>query len=173
MYDKEKWEKAVAFHGHRCPGLAIGFKVCEALSARIPTGAAADEELVCVTENDTCAADAVQSLLGCTFGKGNLIYKPLGKMAFSFYFRDRGEKLRIYFKGENSGLSREEYMYSLLDAPADALFTFSEPPFALPVRARHFESVTCEKCGEKAREDRIRLDGGRKVCLSCFEEYDR
>ena len=24
------WQKAAAFHGHVCPGLAIGFKACEA-----------------------------------------------------------------------------------------------------------------------------------------------
>ena len=30
------------------------------------------------------AVDAVQVLTGCTFGKGNLIYRPTGKMAFSF-----------------------------------------------------------------------------------------
>ena len=30
MYDKEKWLRAAEFHGHQCPGLAIGFKAVEA-----------------------------------------------------------------------------------------------------------------------------------------------
>ena len=90
MYDKEKWLRAADFHGHQCPGLAIGYKAVEAALAKRPAGAAQDEEIVCVTENDTCAADAVQALMGCTFGKGNLVYRPLGKMAFSFYFRESG-----------------------------------------------------------------------------------
>jgi len=28
--DKELWKKSVEFHGHECPGLAMGFKACEA-----------------------------------------------------------------------------------------------------------------------------------------------
>jgi formylmethanofuran dehydrogenase subunit E len=46
-----------------------------------------DEEIVCVTENDARGVDAVQLITGCTFGKGNLLYKGTGKMAFSFYNR--------------------------------------------------------------------------------------
>ena len=30
MYDKEKWLRAADFHGHQCPGLAIGYKAVEA-----------------------------------------------------------------------------------------------------------------------------------------------
>ena len=173
MCDIEKWHRAADFHGHECPGLAIGFKACQALTEHIPTGASIDEELVCVTENDTCADDAVQSLLSCTFGKGNLIYKPLGKMAFNFYFRKSGETLRLYFKGENKGLSREEYKDYLLNASVDELFDFGKPTIELPENARLFISIICEECGEKAREDKIRFQNGKKVCLSCFREYGR
>lgn len=174
MYDEQKWKKAAAFHGHECPGLAIGFKAVEAALSHRPAGSAKDEEIVCVTENDTCAADAVQSLLGCTFGKGNLIYKPLGKMVFSFYFRESGEAVRMYFKGENGqNLDRAAYLDFLLNAPADALFTVTKPSFPLPEKARHFASVTCAACGEKAREDKVRLKDGKHYCLACFDEYDR
>lgn len=173
MYDREKWRKAVEFHGHECPGLAIGFKAVQALAEHFPAGAAQDEELVCVTENDTCAVDAVQSLLRCTIGKGNLIYNSLGKMAFNFYFRENNEALRIYFKHENHGLGREEYKEYLLNAPSDELFEFGKPTIPLPENARHFDSVVCEDCGEKVREDKIRLCKGRKLCLGCYKEYDR
>ena len=173
MYDTQKWQAAAAFHGHECPGLAIGFKVCQALSEQIPTGASIDEEIVCITENDTCAVDAVQSILSCTFGKGNLIYKPMGKMAFNFYFRKSGEALRLYFKAENKGLPRDEWLKYILNAPSEELFSFSKPVFELPVNAVRFDSVICEECGEKAREDKIRLVKGKMVCLGCFKEYDR
>ncbi|MFB0919642.1 MAG: FmdE family protein [Oscillospiraceae bacterium] len=173
VYDKDKWEKAVKFHGHECPGLAVGFKACQALEEHIPTNAAVDEELVCITENDTCAVDAVQSLLGCTFGKGNLIYKPMGKMAFNFYFRKSGESVRLYFKFDGRDMTREERLNYLLNAPTDELFSLTKPVFELPEPARLFQSVVCEKCGERAREDKIRLVEGKKVCLGCFSEYDR
>ena len=174
MYDKEKWLRAADFHGHQCPGLAIGYKAVEAALAKRPTGAAQDEEIVCVTENDTCAADAVQALMGCTFGKGNLVYRPRGKMAFSFYFRASGERLRVCFKDENSqNLDRAAYIDYLLNAPVESLFTFSTPEAPCPERARHFASVACSQCGEKAREDKIRLKDGKPYCLACFDEYDR
>ena len=93
--DAGLWNKAVAFHGHECPGLAIGFKACEAARSRLGLGASPDEEIVCVTENDACGVDAVQALLSCTFGKGNLIYRGTGKQAFSFFERSSGRKPRI------------------------------------------------------------------------------
>lgn len=92
LLPREYWDRAVAFHGHECPGLAIGFKAVEGVIAEFGLDAsqlpAIDEELVCITENDACCVDAIQSLLGCTFGKANLIPRLRGKMAFSFYVRD-------------------------------------------------------------------------------------
>lgn len=92
LLSREYWQRAVAFHGHECPGLAIGFKAVEGVIAEFGLDAsqlpAIDEELVCITENDACCVDAIQSLLGCTFGKANLIPRLRGKMAFSFYVRD-------------------------------------------------------------------------------------
>lgn len=178
MYDTEKWEKAVAFHGHKCPGIAIGFKTVEALMEHIPTEAASDEQIVCITENDTCAVDAIQSLLSCTIGKGNLIYKPLGKMAFNFYFRESGESIRLYYKGGDKkefgqDMTREQLMELILNTPSEELFTFGKVKFELPTRARIFNSIACSVCGEKVREDKIRLQNGNMVCLSCFNEYDR
>jgi len=174
MYDTEKWEKAAAFHGHKCPGLAIGFKAVEALMQHIQTGAAPDEQIVCITENDACGCDAIQALLSCTLGKGNMIYKRMGKMAFNFYFRESEESLRLYFKAENKdNIPREQWMDYILNAPVEELFAYSKPVFELPESARLFRSETCSVCGEKAREDRIRLKDGEPVCLGCFKEYDR
>jgi formylmethanofuran dehydrogenase subunit E len=174
MTDQVKWDKAKAFHGHECPGLAIGFATVKALTEHIPTGISADEQIVCITENDTCACDAIQSILSCTFGKGNLIYRSTGKMAFNFYFRDSGKKLRLYFKAANTeNLDREAWRKKIFSAAANELFDFSEPTIELPEQARIFNSVACDLCGEKAREDKIRLQNGKKVCLGCFKPYDR
>ena len=64
------WQKAAAFHGHVCPGLAIGFKACEAAMKVMGVTGSKDEELVCITENDACGVDAIQAVLGCSLGKG-------------------------------------------------------------------------------------------------------
>jgi formylmethanofuran dehydrogenase subunit E len=172
--NRDLWDKAAVFHGHECPGLAIGVRASEVVVSMLGIGRSSDEEIVCVTENDACGADAIQAILGCTFGKGNLIYMGTGKMAFSFFCRESGKKLRIYFKGiMKSGMDRAAYQQYILDAPADEIFNFSEPVLDVPKAAEIFKSVVCEKCGERASEHKIRLQEGKAVCLDCFDDYER
>jgi len=167
----EMWEKAVAFHGHECAGLAIGVRAVESLMEHIPTDASKDEEIVCITENDTCAVDAVQSLLSCTAGKGNLIFRLTGKMAFNFYFRGSGKALRVYFKGDFTDIPKDLWMNYILDEQLDKLFSYSEPVFTLPEPASIFRNEVCESCGERVREDMIKIRSGKKLCIACFENY--
>ncbi|MDR2097120.1 MAG: FmdE family protein [Spirochaetaceae bacterium] len=167
------WDKARAFHGHACPGLAIGVKVCEAVVEKMGVGPALDEELVCVVENDACGVDAIQALVSCTFGKGNLIYKDTGKHAYTFFNRKTGKAMRFYFKAVNSGMDRDAFQDYLLNAPVDELFDCREEDANPPGYARKFPSVTCEICGESAAESKIRLQEGKKVCLDCFKNYGR
>jgi formylmethanofuran dehydrogenase subunit E len=170
---KTVWQKAVEFDGHSCPGLAIGYKAAEAAKEKMGITFASDEEVVCVTENDACGVDAIQLLTGCSIGKGNLIYRGTGKMAFSFFNRKNGESLRMIikpFKGEMDRKERQEY---ILNSPVDEIFDFMKPAFSLPETARIFTSVVCESCGESAPEHKMRLQDGKKVCLDCFKEYSR
>ena len=172
--NKELWEKAVAFHGHECPGLAIGFKACEAAAEKMGIGVSDDEEIVCITENDACGVDAIQALLSCTFGKGNLLYHGTGKQAFSFFDRKNNKRLRVCLKpGKNEGMDRIQWREYLLNAPVDEVFTFSEPKLDLPEKARLFQTVVCEICGEGAPEHKMHLQDGKTVCADCFKSYSR
>ena len=171
--NNELWEKAVAFHGHQCPGLAIGVRASVKAMELLSTGASDDESIVCVTENDACGVDAVQALLSCTFGKGNLIYRDTGKQAFSFFARKSGKKVRLVLKPFTGEMSRPERQEFILNAPFDDVFTIGEPSFELPETARLFATVQCELCGEGAPEHKIRLQEGKKVCLGCFKPYSR
>ena len=133
-----------------------------------------DEQIVCVTENDACGVDAVQAILSCTFGKGNLIYRDRGKQAFSFFNRENGEKMRIYLKAARpKEMDRTEWQKYLLKADADNLFNFSEPKYDVPEVARVFRTVVCDVCGEGAAERTMRLQQGKTVCCDCFDAYDR
>ncbi|MGI5965093.1 MAG: FmdE family protein [Candidatus Methanomethylophilaceae archaeon] len=175
--DEKLWKECIDFHGHSCPGLAIGFAAAFAAMDKmnIPMERAADEELVCVSENDACGIDCIQYLLSCTAGKGNLIFRPRGKSAYSFFSRKSGKSIRVVtdFPAEWENLGREELTKKILKSPAEEVFLFKKPDFELPEKARIFESVRCENCKEKTREDMIRLQEGKKVCLSCFKSYDR
>ncbi|CAK8712212.1 Formylmethanofuran dehydrogenase subunit E [Candidatus Electrothrix laxa] len=164
---QEDWEKCIAFHGHECPGLAIGFRVAMAARKRLGITSAADEELVCVTENDACGVDAIQFLLSCTLGKGNLLYRDRGKQAFSFFLREQGKKLRIRLIRPFNKETGDRNIYQ------QEIFCFSEPDYDLPAKARIFKTVTCEQCGETATEAKIRLHDGKKLCFDCAPEYSR
>ncbi len=171
--NQESWNKAVEFHGHECPGLAIGVRASEIAMELLGVGVSKDEELVCVTENDACGVDGVQVLTGCSMGKGNLIYRGTGKQAFSFFERKSGKKVRLVLKPFAGEMSRPERQAFILTAPAEEVFSVGEPKFDLPEQARLFTTVTCELCGEGAPEHKMRLQEGKTVCLDCFKSYDR
>lgn len=178
MLSWETLEKVAEFHGHICPGLTIGFKAVEGaidlLGLDDSSFPAVDEELVCVTENDACGVDAVQALLGCTYGKSNLIPRIRGKMAFSFFNRASGKGVRLVLKpGLNNGMSRDEYQKFLFSTPYDQLFDVKQPHYGLPEPARLFASQTCAVCGESTAEFGLRVQGGQLVCADCYDAYER
>lgn len=171
--DSKMWEKAVEFHGHECPGLAIGFRAAEAAKTKMGFTFSKDEEIVCVTENDACGVDAVQVLVGCSFGKGNLVYRDTGKQAFTFFNRDTGEGLRMVLKPYSHDMDREQRKAYLLEADIEEIFDFKQPHFDMPKTARLFNTKICEICGEGVPEHKMRLQDEKKVCLDCFENYSR
>lgn len=172
---KTAWQRCIDFHGHACPGLAIGFRAAEAAIQFLGYTRSQDEEIVCVAENDACGVDAIQLMTGCSVGKGNLILRDRGKQAFSFFNRNTGKRIRIVLKRSltKEGMEREQKQAYVLSAPLEELFDFKEPTYEPPVRARLFSSVQCESCGEFASEPKVRLQEGKKVCLDCFSEYSR
>src|SRR5512140_2145219 len=87
--------ETIQFHGHLCPGLALGYRVAKAALRELHAERPHDEELVAVVENDSCAADAIQYITGCTFGKGNLIFRDYGKHVYTFFNRRTGKAIRI------------------------------------------------------------------------------
>jgi formylmethanofuran dehydrogenase subunit E len=173
--NQELWDKTVAFHGHACPGLAYGFVAASAVLEHPELGKTPYGQLVCLTENDACGVDAIQCLLGCTLGKGNMIFKDTAKHAFSFYDRDTGKSLRLVAKPEkpNAFASHEERMGWILKTSPQELFDYKEPNQLAPEKERVFLTVTCEECGEPTGEHRMRLKNGHRVCLDCFDEYDK
>ncbi len=83
MIDEETLTGAVHFHGHLCPGLALGIRATE-IALEVIGPHAVDEEVVAIVETDMCGVDGIQFLTGCTFGKGNMIHRDYGKNAYTF-----------------------------------------------------------------------------------------
>jgi len=192
------FEQCVRFHRHLCPGLAIGYAAVKAAVRALEIGAAEDEEVVAIVENDSCAVDAVQVLLGCTVGKGNLIIRDWGKQVYTFIDRTSGKAVRISFVGEipdreerralrkriDSAEASDEdrgrldflktkAVWSLISAEPSAFFDISGvevdiPPATVPVQTR-----PCDMCGEQVVVSRLCEKGNRALCFACAAQETR
>ena len=173
MDEQTLWEKCTAFHGHACGGLAIGFKAALLAAELLDLDFSPDEETVCISENDACGVDAVQVLLGCSVGKGNLLFHMTGKQAFSFYRRGTDRSVRLVLRPKPADLKKGESMAYYLKTPASELFDVKPVKLALPEEASIFRPVVCECCGETAGSNWIRIQDGKQVCIDCYRSYDR
>ncbi len=188
------FDDVVSFHGHACPGLAIGYRVSDK-ALREMGGRAEDEELVAVVENNSCAVDAVQVMTGCTFGKGNLIFRDYGKQVYTFIRRPSGDAVRIavnwvspdetdeekeawrkFSSGERSDdvmrivhARKARKIKAIMDATDEELFEIKRLRVDPPREARVYPSLRCEFCGEKVMEPRARVREGKVACIPCAE----
>ena len=167
------WQDCVAFHGHECGGLTIGYKASLYAIELLNLEFSADEQVVCIAENDACGIDGIQVMLGCSIGKGNLLFHMRGKQAFSFYNRKNGKSVRLVLKPRPEGMTKAESFAYYQNCKPEEMFDVKETTIALPAKARMFDSYICDCCGEVTGANWIRLAEGKKLCLDCYEEYDR
>jgi formylmethanofuran dehydrogenase subunit E len=169
---KELMEEAVKFHGHTCPGLALGVLVSKYILEH-GHDFSVDEELVAVVENDNCSVDALQALLGTTFGKGNLIYKDYGKNNYTFYNRDKKKAVKLSLKGEpysHEEYTREERLRMLLESDPNEIFDVELVEFEPPQQAQIHESMVCDECGDPTMSTRIKDFNGMNLCIPCYHK---
>lgn len=173
MINTELWKKTVEFHGHECGGLTIGYQAAIYAMSLLSMTFSKDEEIVCIAENDACGIDAIQVILGCTVGKGNLLFHMRGKQAYSFYNRNTNKSVRLVLKSSSKALSREESFKYYQQCKPEEMFQVMETTINLPERARIFHSISCEKCGESTAENMIRIQEGKNLCMDCYNKYNR
>lgn len=159
------------FHGHVCPGLAVGLKAVFLAIKEIEAiiGENSDEDIVCLSETDACGVDAVQVLLGATAGNGGLRIINGGKHAFSFYNRKNGKSVRIYFTGIEKDISRDAKIDLILSSNGDSLFKISPATAPFPQRAQIYKSIKCSICAELTAENHIKYKNDKAICSDCFK----
>ncbi len=167
------WLDCVAFHGHECGGLTIGYKASLYAMDLLGLEFSEDEQVVCITENDACGVDAIGVMLGCSIGKGNLLFHIRGKQAFSFFNRKNGKSVRLVLKPKPEGMTKAESFAYYQACKPEEMFQVKETTIRLPEKARLFDSYVCDGCGETTGANWIRLAGDKKLCLDCCESYDR
>lgn len=168
------YRNIVIFHGHECPGLAMGYRMASAAMNALNSIRSEDEEVVAIVENNACGVDALQCVTGCTFGKGNLIFHDYGKHVYTLYSRKSGKGIRVNYhgKGVPEGASREEMIDFLLKADESEIINLKNVTIEEPEPARIHKSVKCDICGEGTMETRICDIKGKKVCIPCSERAD-
>lgn len=186
--------EVVEFHGHSCPGLALGYRVSLRVLREFKRRSE-DEELVAIVENNSCAVDAVQVMTGCTFGKGNLIFRDFGKQVYTFLTRPSGKGIRIsvdwkrpsetgeekalwerYARGDRSKKvvqfvhnRKAAKVQHILDMDEKELMKVTRPKEKLPPQAEIYRSIICDSCGEKVAEPKVRIQDGKLLCIPCRE----
>ncbi|KQC14540.1 MAG: hypothetical protein APR63_13985 [Desulfuromonas sp. SDB] len=167
----KQYEKIINFHGHSCPGLAIGYRMTLAAMKYLNLNMADDEELVAVVENDACGVDALQFLSGCTFGKGNLIFKDFGKPVYTFYDRKSQKAVRVYCNREKIPeqirTNRSNYINWLLNLEHKDFLELQLVKMEEPQKAMIRNSLKCDYCGEYVMETRIKKIKHKNICLPC------
>jgi len=168
------YSQIVQFHGHECPGLAIGYRMANAAMEELRSMRAEDEEIVAIVENDACGVDALQCVTGCTFGKGNLVFHDYGKHVYTLYSRATGKGVRVVFHGRGiPGNIRDDPAARadwILRAPADSILSISRVHVSEPKRAEIRKSVPCAICGELVMDSRLREVDGKSACIPCSEK---
>jgi len=194
----QDYERCLVFHGHDCPGLAIGYRAAKAALAALREGRADDEELVALVETDACGVDALQVLTGCTFGKGNLVYRDHGKHVFTLLDRKSGRGVRVALKdgamvpnerhrqlmeklcletataGEIAEFWRlhGQRARQVLAAPLEALFQIGPAKAPLPPKARMEPSRPCGRCGEPTMGSKLVPHEGQEICRDCLASQE-
>ena len=167
------WQDCVAFHGHECGGLTIGYKASLYAIELLNLEFSADEQVVCIAENDACGIDGIQVMLGCSVGKGNLLFHVRGKSAYSFYNRKTGKSVRLVLKPGPEGMTGENSFAYYQACRLEEMFEVKPTVIPLPEKAQLFHSYVCDCCGELTGANWIRLAGDQKLCLDCYKTYDR
>ena len=167
------WNDCVAFHGHACGGLTIGYKASLYAIDLLKLEFSEDEQVVCITENDACGVDAIQVMLGCSIGKGNLLFHMRGKSAYSFFNRKTGASVRLVLRPKPEGMTKAESFAYYQACKPEEMFDVKPTTLSLPEKARMFDSYICDCCGEVTGANWIRLAGDKKLCLDCYQSYDR
>lgn len=191
---RDDFKKCLEFHGHFCPGLAVGYRAAKAGLEWLKENRSEDEELVAIVETDACSADAVQVLTGCTFGKGNFLYRDHGKQVLSLISRRSGRGVRVAVKsgafqpsdrhlaliakirseeaseGEIAEFRKLHHKRSceILEVPLNELFELKEATAVIPEKARIERSKICDCCGEPVMGSKMHEAEGRFVCRDCM-----
>jgi len=191
-------EVGLKLHGHKCPAMPMGLRVGAAAMNKLGVDRATDGQLMALVEIGeghcaTCFVDGVQTITGCTFGKGNIKALNYGKWGLTLIEKKTGRAVRATPRAEAMEANKRTEFFSeyrekgipasdvpeavvmplverVMNIAEDQLLDTSqvfERPWQDPPHS--FASFKCDLCGEMTVERYGRLLGEKKVCIPCRE----
>ncbi len=170
----------------------MGIRAAEFAQKHLDVSQDYDEELLAVVETNSCGVDAIQAILGCTFGKGNLIFKDYGKNVYTIASREKNRAVRIAQKFKDkpdpesaryrqlnlkvdltdAEVSEKENLLGvifekIMSMPFEEIFNWQEVEFDFPEKAQIYPTVQCAVCGEGVMEPRAARSGQGFICPTC------
>lgn len=126
-------DDCVAFHGHVCGGIALGYVLARYAMDKL--GACRADALYARVECDTCPVDAVQCVTGCTTGKRTLEIVPAGHTALTLVRRETGAGIRAEISVTMpQGLSKAEALDYILSLDPESVCQWQPAQIVLPAK---------------------------------------
>jgi formylmethanofuran dehydrogenase subunit E len=196
---KTYYEDGLKLHGHKCPAMPLGLRAGAAAMNKLGLEHASDGQVLALVEIGeahcaTCFADGVQTITGCTFGKGNIKRLDYGKWGVTLVDKKGQKAVRVVPRAETMQATKAtEFFHSyrmkgipasrvpaevveplvekVLSAPEENLLQVSDV-FAYPYQEppHSFNSFVCDECGEMVVEEYGRIKGDKKVCIPCQQK---
>jgi formylmethanofuran dehydrogenase subunit E len=190
-------KRVVDFHGHLCPDLVLGGKLCEYVQKLLSSNGELDGGFSIIAENCTSALDAIQILLGVTVGNQRLQVMDFGKHCYTVLSRNAENCFKLSLRQQHYGdedkyngleqkmnnqatLEEVVQFQKLLDCrskrllglPPDELFEVD----CIEQDQRSVETasvyLTCCKCGQQVLKSRKIDYRGEPYCIPCFQRIN-
>jgi formylmethanofuran dehydrogenase subunit E len=196
---KDYYEHGLALHGHKCPAMPMGLRVGAAAMNALGVERAKDGQLLALIELGedhcaTCFGDGVQTITGCTFGKGNIKKLHYGKWGVTLVETATGRAVRVTPKAEAMLANKQTDFFKeyrekgipaskvppevveplverVMAAPDAALLSVGEIfKHDIAPRPHSFSSLVCDECREMVVEGYARVVADKRVCIPCQEK---
>ena len=192
----DEYGDVLRFHGHECPGAAVGLRMAQVAVSRFGRNTPSNK-IVAVSENDTCSADAVQVVTGCTFGTRTFIHQDHGKNAVTFWRLADGAGVRVAAKpgsdafrspeiwalarkvDDGTATDAEQRQFSelqaarikrILAAEASDILVTEEVGTEAPAHKKLSPYDTCQNCGDLTSVAILHNHRGRMLCVTCHTD---
>jgi formylmethanofuran dehydrogenase subunit E len=183
------------FHGHLCPDLIIGGKLCEYIQQRLPVSEPANGIGNIIAENCTSALDAIQVILGTTMGNQRLKVMDLGKHNYTIIpryipdgfrlvlnhqkYKDEDDFKHLSHKMMNNSILMDEVVTLQMMIDTRVKYLLKQPPerlFRIEMIEREQDLtevpsvyMTCCRCNEQVLSSHAVEYSNQVYCLCCFQ----